>query len=90
MPVGMRRENGMSGTGLSVTGCLAEISERLTDAAAIAKAAVTCAESGSEREAVRIAMDLDELVHEVSTLHGAMLLMSRMARDASTAGSAPA
>ena len=71
----------MSGAGLSIGECLSEISTRLTNAAAIAKAAVTCAESGSEREAVRIAMDLDELVHEVATLHGAMCLMSRMARD---------
>jgi hypothetical protein len=59
-----------------------EISTRLSDAAAIAKAAVTCAESGSEPEAVRIAMDLDELVHQVATLHGAMCLLNRMARDA--------
>lgn len=79
----------MSGAGLSITGCLSEISERLTDAAAIAKAAVTCAESGSEREAVRIAMDLDELVHEVTTLHGAMVLMSRMARDAAVSAAPP-
>ena len=70
----------MSGAGFSITGCLTEISTRLVDAAAIAKAAVTCAESGSEREAVRISMDLDELVHEVTTLHGAMCLMSRMER----------
>ena len=75
----------MSAAGLSNKACLAEISGRLTDAAAIAKAAVTCAESGSEREAVRIAMDLDELVHEVSTLHGAMCLIGRMTRNAEPA-----
>lgn len=63
----------MSGTGLSVRACLDEISERLTDAAAIAKAAVTCAESGSEREALRIAMDLDELLSDAATLHGAIV-----------------
>jgi hypothetical protein len=43
----------MGAAGLSITGCLAELSERLTDAAVIAKAAVTCAKSGAEREAVR-------------------------------------
>ena len=53
--------------------------------AAIAKPAVTWAESGSEREAVLIAMDLDELVHEVATLHGAMCLIGRMAREAERA-----
>ncbi|MGA0597729.1 hypothetical protein [Enterovirga sp. CN4-39] len=71
----------MSAAGLSITGCLTEISARLTEAAAIAKGAVACAESGSEREAVRIAMDLDELLHQVGTLHGAMCLVGRMGRE---------
>ena len=35
-------------SGISIIGCLCEIRDRLTDAAAVAKAAVTCAESGSE------------------------------------------
>ena len=72
----------MGGAGLSITGCLKEIASRLTDAAAIAKAAVTCAESGSEHEAVRISMDLDELLHQAETLHSAVTLMNRMARNA--------
>lgn len=54
----------MSGSELSGRACLGEISGRLTDAAAIAKAAITCLETGSEREALRIAMDLDELLSE--------------------------
>ena len=41
---------------------------------------VVCAESGSEREALRIAMDLDELLNEASTLHGAVCLVGRMNR----------
>lgn len=73
---------------LSITKGLREISERLTDASAIAKASVTpdpvrgrlCAESGSEREALRIAMDLDELLHEAVTLHGAVCLLGHMER----------
>jgi len=65
---------------LSITTGLREISERLTDAAAIAKASVVCAECGSEREALRIAMDLDELLHEAVTLHGAVCLLGRMER----------
>jgi hypothetical protein len=68
----------MSAAGLSITSCLTEISLRLSKAAAIAKAAVTCAESGAEREALRIAMDLDELLHETETLHGALTLIGRM------------
>lgn len=70
----------MNTMGLSVTACLAEISGRLTDAAAVAKAALTCAEAGSEREAVRIAMDLDTLLHEAETLHAAVCLLSRLRR----------
>ncbi len=66
---------------LSIKTGLREIASRLTDAAAIAKAAVTCAESVSEREALRIAIDLDELLHEAKTLHGALLLLGRMGRD---------
>lgn len=70
----------MSVDTVSVTVCLTEISTRLRDAAAIARAAVVCAESGSQREALRIAMDLDDLLHEVTTLHGAMVLFGRMQR----------
>ncbi len=68
--------------GLSITVGLREISTRLVDSAAIAKAAVVCAESGSEREALRIAMDLDELISEAGTLHGAIRLIGRMDRGA--------
>lgn len=79
----------MSGTDLTITGCLKEISIRLTDAAAVAKAAVVCAESGSEAEAVRISMDLDELLHEANTLHSAMTLLNRLGRRESHEGGAP-
>lgn len=70
----------MSGAELSIRACLDAISTRLSDAAAIAKAAVVCAESGSEREGLRIAMDLDELLHEAVTLHGAAALIGRAQR----------
>ena len=68
--------------GMSVTGCLEELSRRLVDAAAIAQAAVTCARSGSEREAVGISMPLDILLNEAQTLHGAVCLLSRIRRHA--------
>lgn len=70
----------MSAEGLTVVSCRSEISARLTDAAAIARAAVACAESGSEREALRIALDLDERLHEATTLRGALILLGRMRR----------
>ena len=72
----------MGGTGLSITGCLREVASRLTDAAAIAKAAVTCAESGSEREAIRISLDMDEMLHEAQALHRAATLLNRIERTA--------
>lgn len=71
----------MSMDGLSVTRCLGEISSRLTDAAAIARAALACAEAGSEREALRIAMELDEHLFEAKTLHGAVIMIGRLQRD---------
>ena len=39
-----------------------------------------CAESGSEHEAIRIALDLDGLLSETTTLRGAMCLIGRMRR----------
>ena len=75
----------MTVEGLSVVGCLTEISARLTDAAAIARAAVNCAESGSEREALRIVLDLDEKLHEARTLHEAVILLGRLRRRADLA-----
>ena len=63
---------------LTITSGLRELSRRLADGAAIAKGAVACAEAGSEREALRIAMDLDELFHEAATLHSAIRLVGRM------------
>jgi hypothetical protein len=71
----------MSVTEISITACLHEMSSRLTDAAAIGKAALVCAENGSEREGLRIAMDLDELLHQVQTLHGAVCLIGRISRQ---------
>jgi hypothetical protein len=73
----------MSTDGLSVAMCLNEISARLTHATAIVRAAVTCAENGSEREALRIALDIDERLHEAQTLHAAMILVGRIRRQAS-------
>jgi len=67
-------------SGISITGCLYEIRDRLTDAAAVAKAAVTCAESGSERQAVRIILEVEEMIHEASTLLNGVTLMRRIER----------
>lgn len=71
--------------GITISAGLNEISRILDRAAAIAKGAVACAEAGSEREALQIAMDLDRLLGDASSLHGAVCLLGRMARDRSTA-----
>lgn len=77
----------MSAAELSIRACLDAISARLSEAAAIAKAAVVCAESGSEREDLRIAMGLDALLHEAVTLHGAAAPIGRVQRREMTASS---
>ncbi|GJE59772.1 hypothetical protein [Methylobacterium trifolii] len=71
----------MGTSDLSITACLSVISLRLTDAAAVASAALTCAAAGSEREALRIAMEPDGLLSEAQTLHGAVCLIGRMQRS---------
>jgi hypothetical protein len=48
------------------------------------KAAVTCAESGSEREGLRIAMNLDELLHGLVTLLNADTRMRARSSQAAT------
>ncbi|WP_457107617.1 hypothetical protein [Methylobacterium sp. P5_C11] len=70
----------MSQAQMNITACLHEDYIQLSDAAAIAKAAVACAEAGSEHQALQIIMDLDTRLHEATTLHGAVYLIGRMAR----------
>lgn len=68
----------MSPEPITVTNLLRDIAERLGDATAIARAAVSCAESGSEHEAVRLSLDLDERLHEAEALHRAVTLIARL------------
>ncbi|MCJ2020426.1 hypothetical protein MKK84_23845 [Methylobacterium sp. E-065] len=71
-----------SEAGLSVTAAQAAISARLTEASALAKAALVCAHAGYEREAVRIVLDPDVPLSEAQTLHGASCLIGRINRKA--------
>lgn len=68
----------MAQGGIDIATCLEALSRRLVDAAAVAQAAVACAHAGSQREAVRIALKLDDLLGEAQTLHGAVCLLGRM------------
>lgn len=62
----------------TVTNCLSEISERLVAANAMAKGALVCAEEGNQQAALRIALDLEPLIHEANTLLNAASLMNRL------------
>lgn len=66
---------------LTITECLQEIAERLSRAAAIAGAGLTCAEAGHEKEALRIVLDLEQLTGEADHLLGVAALMGRMQRQ---------
>ena len=52
----------MAQGGVDITASLEGLGRRLVDAAAIAQAAVTCARSGSQLEAVGISMQRDLLL----------------------------
>ncbi len=66
---------------VSVLALLRAMSTRLDDAAAITRAAVTCAESGAEQQAVRISLKMDALLYEAETLHRAVTLVARSGDD---------
>lgn len=62
---------------------VAAISTRLTQAAALAMTTLVCADS--EREAVRIVLDLDVPLSEAKTLHGAICLIGHINRKVAEA-----
>lgn len=57
---------------------LREMRDRLDQAAAIAKAAETCAHIGNLEKAVEIVLDVEQLIYEVDTLLNAASLMNRI------------
>lgn len=66
--------------------CLKEISLKHVSAAAIARGAVTCAESGDALAAVRIALEVEPLLHEANTLLNAASLMNRLSEGGAEPG----
>lgn len=58
---------------------LATIHDKLENATAIAKAAVTCMEAGNRDQAVTIAMDIEQLIYDAKTLLGCTTLIKRSA-----------
>jgi hypothetical protein len=59
---------------------LAEMRQRLDQAAGIAKAAEACSETGNIEKATEIALDVEQLVYEVNTFLNAASLMNRIYR----------
>jgi hypothetical protein len=55
--------------------------QRLDQAAGIAKAAEACAKAGNIEKAIEIALDVEQLIYEVSTLLNAASLMNRINRS---------
>jgi hypothetical protein len=57
---------------------IAEMRQRLDQAAGIAKAAEACAEAGNIEKAIEIALDVEQLIYEVGTFLNAATLMNRV------------
>ncbi len=60
---------------------IAEMRQRLDQAAGIAKAAEACADAGNIEKAIEIALDVKQLIYEVNTFRNAASLMNRIGRD---------
>jgi hypothetical protein len=57
---------------------LSEMRDRLDRAASIAAAAITCAEAGNIQTGVEIALDVEQLVYEATTLLNSASLIHRL------------
>jgi len=53
---------------------------RLDEAAGIAKAAETCADTGNLSKGIEIALDVEQLLYEVNTLLNAASLIHRLGK----------
>ena len=58
---------------------LSELSQRLEEAASIAKAADACSSFGNPAKAVEIALDVEQLIYDAGTLLNAASLLNRIA-----------
>ena len=60
---------------------LVEMRQRLEQAANIAKAAEACAEAGNVEKGVEIALDVEQLIYEVTTFLNAASMINRINRS---------
>jgi hypothetical protein len=65
---------------ITIQAYLAEMRQRLDEAASIAMAAQACADGGNIEKAVAIALDVEQLVYEVNTLLNAASLINRISK----------
>lgn len=62
----------------AITAFVLEIRERLDRAAAIGRAAEACVTAGNSKQAVMIALDIEQLLYEANTLLNAASLIGRL------------
>ncbi|WP_041357696.1 hypothetical protein [Nitrobacter hamburgensis] len=60
---------------------IAEVHNKLSEAARIAKAAEACAVAGSITEGLEVSMDIEQLIYEAGRLQDAASLLNRLATD---------
>jgi hypothetical protein len=65
---------------ITIRAYLAEMRQRLDEAASIAKAAHACADAGNIEKAVEIALDVEQLMYEVNTFLNAASLINRISK----------
>ncbi len=59
---------------------LKQMRERLERAASIAKAAEACADAGNVEKGIEIALDVEELIHEMNTFLNAASMINRLGK----------
>jgi hypothetical protein len=65
---------------ITIHAYLAEMRQRLDEAASIARAAQACADAGNVEKGIEIALDVEQLVYEVNTLLNAASLINRISK----------
>jgi hypothetical protein len=60
---------------------LSQMRARLDEAAGIAKAAETCADTGNVGKGIEIALDVEQLLYEVNTFLNAASLIHRLGKS---------
>lgn len=65
---------------IAIKSFLKQMRERLEEAALIAKAADACAEAGNVEKGIEVALDVEQLIHEVSTFLNAASMINRIGK----------